>query len=81
MTNKDIIKKAIELDTYKIPELLAIVGDNDNVILIKSDGLRLSLRYTVIILGVENKFEMIRFDSNSLNESLNKVLRQYIEYL
>jgi len=80
-TVKKIIKKGIEIESGIIFQILSEVSGNGDIMIIKSDGLRDSLTYSVIVSSHQNKFLPIRFDSEDIKDAIFKVLNEYGNFI
>jgi hypothetical protein len=78
---KTIVYQEKEVLPEVIIRILEHVCNNGDSMLIKSDGLRDSLKYTVVITGGKNRFDPIRFDADTLDEAIRKVLKEYLKFL
>jgi hypothetical protein len=75
---KKCIDEGYDFSNDKIAKAMQSISDLGDVLLIKADGGREVDTYTVIILGIRNKFEPIRFDSAIMNDALVKALNRYL---
>lgn len=76
---KKVIEGMIKLDSQLILEILKEVCENGDVMIIKSDGLRDNLKYSVVISSSQNKFLPIRYDADDLNEAILNSIKKYYE--
>lgn len=77
---RNIVSGSTKLDGNTIIKVLDYVSNNGDIMIIKSDGLRDSLKYSVIISSHENNFVPIRFDSDDLNDAVLKSLNEYVKH-
>ena len=78
---KDILVERKEISGDQVIKILDEVCENGDVMMIKSDGLRTSSKYTVVIGSSKQGFEPIRFDADILNDAILKALNEYIKYI
>jgi hypothetical protein len=69
------------LSAEDILYIISAVGANQDVMIIKNDGIRQDKHYTVMIIPSRFAGNMFRCDSNCLQEAIQKVLKQYIAIL
>ena len=66
-----------KINKENIIDTLEEIGNNGDIGIIKVDGLRENLKYSVIISSGDSSFDSIRFDSESLEEGVSKALSEY----
>ena len=81
MNITDILKCKEEITGDLLLEILNEVCANGDVMIIKADGIRTSSRYTAVITSSQNKFEAIRFDSETISDAVIKVLNEYVRQI
>lgn len=70
-------KKRVLLNSEELRKYFEIVGNNGDSIVYKKDGLRLRKPYTVLINSVNQSFEPIRCDDDSLSEAMKRAFQEY----
>ena len=78
---KSAVLNNIELSNDQIMEAFQMIGSAGNIVIIKNDGLRTEKNYTVVIGSPTERFQSIRFDSNSLGMAFLNCLDRYFEAL
>ena len=79
---QDIIK-LIETEEKVSPDIILRcfqeIGDMGDIVIFKIDGERNENRYTIVISSPDMSFEAIRYDASTIEESLLKALKKYID--
>ena len=79
---EEFIRKIVAKHNPSLEELIncfEMIKTKGEVAVIKFDGEREKVQYTVFISFPKNKREMIRADENTLKDAFIKVLSEYIK--
>lgn len=70
---------ASHLSNRDLMDILERIGDLGEIMFYKMDGERAQKRYTVVIASYDAPMSTIRTDSGTLQEGVQRVLKQYCE--
>jgi hypothetical protein len=74
------LKKILDIHSeLNINEVFEYFTKTNDILLLKYDGVRATDKYTVIIIGNNNRFETIRQECNSIEQGLRIVLNEYVD--
>ena len=70
-----------KLDTINLVDFFKYWESNQDVFIVKYDGERSEKKYTMMIMGFENRFDMIRLDCDDFRSGIKSILLEYNEIL
>ncbi|HMS30450.1 MAG TPA: hypothetical protein PKD32_11400 [Saprospiraceae bacterium] len=70
-----------KLDVINLVDFFKYWESNQDVFIVKYDGERSENKYTMMIMGFENRFDMIRFDCDDFRFGIKSILLKYSEIL
>lgn len=74
---KDIDQLIAKLDKLTLIDFFTFWETQEDIFMIKYDGLRETKKYSVILIGKDSRFEVIRRDCSDLLLGIKEVMLRY----